>query len=161
MARFFRSFAVLPEGPSSVTSTRARLLTPPGSPSSAPVPGCSLPYWSFTEKMPHSWISWKHFLNGGSFLPDDSSLHQVDTQSQPEHSHNIIFSKRFSPIVGCFNRQVYECIKQNKIKQKNLGQPRDSGLANKLNPENLPRMASSSLTIPHMSPQPINRPCLC
>jgi hypothetical protein len=30
-----------------------------------------------------SWISWRHFLKGGSFLYDNSSLCQVDTQNQP------------------------------------------------------------------------------
>jgi hypothetical protein len=28
--------------------------------------------------MPYSWISWRHFLKGGSFLSDNSSLCQVD-----------------------------------------------------------------------------------
>ena len=32
--------------------------------------------------MPYSWISWKHFLNWGSFLCDDSSLCQVHKQKQ-------------------------------------------------------------------------------
>jgi hypothetical protein len=39
--------------------------------------------WSLIEKMPHSWISWRHFLKGGSFLCDNSSLCQVDTQNEP------------------------------------------------------------------------------
>ena len=38
--------------------------------------------WSLIEKMPYSWISWRHFLKGGSFLCDNSSLSQVDTQNQ-------------------------------------------------------------------------------
>jgi hypothetical protein len=33
--------------------------------------------------MPHSWISWRHFLKGGSFLCDNSSLCQVDIENQP------------------------------------------------------------------------------
>jgi hypothetical protein len=37
------------------------------------------------EKMPYSWIPWRHFLNWGSFLSDDSSLCQVAT-NQPVHS---------------------------------------------------------------------------
>jgi hypothetical protein len=41
------------------------------------------PTWSLIEKMPYSWISWRHFLKGGSFLCDNSSLCQVDTQNQP------------------------------------------------------------------------------
>jgi hypothetical protein len=32
--------------------------------------------------MPYSWISWRHFLKGGFFLCDNSSLCQVDTQNQ-------------------------------------------------------------------------------
>jgi hypothetical protein len=38
--------------------------------------------WSLIEKMPYSWISWRHFLKGGSFLYDNSSLCQVGTQNQ-------------------------------------------------------------------------------
>ena len=30
--------------------------------------------WSLIEKMPYSWISWRHFLKGDSFLCDNSSL---------------------------------------------------------------------------------------
>jgi hypothetical protein len=37
------------------------------------------PAWSLIEKMPYSWISWRHFLKGSSFLCDNSSLCQVDT----------------------------------------------------------------------------------
>jgi hypothetical protein len=45
--------------------------------------------WTFTpaplviEQMPSSWISWRHFLSGSSFLCDKSNLCQVDTQNQP------------------------------------------------------------------------------
>ena len=48
-----------------------------------PTMGWALPHWSVIEKMPHSWVSWKHFLNWGPFLSDDSSLGQDDTQNQP------------------------------------------------------------------------------
>jgi hypothetical protein len=41
------------------------------------------PNWSLIEKMPFSWISSRHFLNWSSFLSDDSSPCQVDTQNQP------------------------------------------------------------------------------
>jgi hypothetical protein len=41
------------------------------------------PTWSLIEKMPYSWISWRHFHNWSSFLCDNSSLCQVDTQNQP------------------------------------------------------------------------------
>jgi hypothetical protein len=37
---------------------------------------------SLIEKMPYSWISWRHFLKRGSSLCDNSSLCQVDTQNQ-------------------------------------------------------------------------------
>jgi hypothetical protein len=39
-----------------------------------------------TEKMSYSWISWRHFPNWSSFLSDNSSLCQVDTQNQPVQS---------------------------------------------------------------------------
>ena len=42
----------------------------------------AFPPWSLIEKMPYSWISWRHFLNWSSFLCDNSSLSQVDTQNQ-------------------------------------------------------------------------------
>ena len=45
--------------------------------------GRALPAWSLIEKMPDSWISWRHFLKGVSFLYDNSSLCQVDRQNQP------------------------------------------------------------------------------
>ena len=46
-------------------------------------PQGAFPPWSLIEKMPYSWISWRHFLNGSSFLWDNSSLCQTDTQNQP------------------------------------------------------------------------------
>ena len=49
----------------------------------APLPmGWTLPPCSLIEKMPYSWISGRHFLRGGSFLCENSSLCQVDTQNQ-------------------------------------------------------------------------------
>jgi hypothetical protein len=36
-------------------------------------PQGALPPWSLIEKMPYSWISWRHFLNWSSFLCDNSS----------------------------------------------------------------------------------------
>ena len=33
-----------------------------------PRPQGGLPAWSLIEKMPYSWISWRHFLNSSSFL---------------------------------------------------------------------------------------------
>jgi hypothetical protein len=44
--------------------------------------GWALPPWSLIEKMSHSWISWRHFLNWTYFLCDTSSFCQVDTQNQ-------------------------------------------------------------------------------
>ena len=38
-----------------------------------PTVGWALPHLALVEEMPHSWISWRHFLNRGSFLSDDSS----------------------------------------------------------------------------------------
>ena len=43
-------------------------------------PQGDLPTWSLIEKMPYSWISWRHFPNWSSFLCDNSSLCQVDTK---------------------------------------------------------------------------------
>jgi hypothetical protein len=48
-----------------------------------PIMAWALPPWSLIEEMPYSWISWRNFLKGGSFLCDNSSLCQVDTQNQP------------------------------------------------------------------------------
>jgi hypothetical protein len=36
-------------------------------------PQGAFPPWSLIEKMPHSWISWRHFLTWSSFLCDNSS----------------------------------------------------------------------------------------
>jgi hypothetical protein len=36
--------------------------------------------WSLIEKMPYSWILWRHFLTWSSFLCGNSSLCQVDTE---------------------------------------------------------------------------------
>jgi hypothetical protein len=44
------------------------------------LPTRDLPPWSLIEKMPCSWISWRHFLTWSSFLCDNSSLCQVDTK---------------------------------------------------------------------------------
>ena len=41
--------------------------------------------WSLIEKMPYSCISWGHLPNWSSFLCDNSSLCQVDTQNQSVH----------------------------------------------------------------------------
>jgi hypothetical protein len=44
------------------------------------------PPWSLIEKMPHSWISWRHFPNWSSFLCDNSSLCHVDTKPVGTHT---------------------------------------------------------------------------
>jgi hypothetical protein len=36
-------------------------------------PQGAFPPWSLIEKMPYSWISWRHFLNWSSFLCDNFS----------------------------------------------------------------------------------------
>jgi hypothetical protein len=54
----------------------------------------ALPARSLIEKMPYRWISWRHFLKGGSFLCDNSSLCQVDTQNQPVHLPTVSSLKK-------------------------------------------------------------------
>jgi hypothetical protein len=44
------------------------------------LPTRDFPAWSLIEKMPYSWISWRHFLNWSSFLCDNYSLCQVHTK---------------------------------------------------------------------------------
>jgi hypothetical protein len=44
-----------------------------------------LPTWSLIEKMPYSWILWRHFPNWSSFLCDNSSCVKL-TQNQPVHT---------------------------------------------------------------------------
>ena len=39
--------------------------------------------WSIIEKMPYSWISWRHFLKKASFHCDNSSLCQGDRENEP------------------------------------------------------------------------------
>ena len=54
-------------------------------------------HWSLIEKMPCSWLSWRHFFNWGSFLADDSSFCQVDTQNQQYRLPS--FLRHISPII--------------------------------------------------------------
>ena len=49
--------------------------------------------WSLIEKMPYSWISWRHFPNWSSFPCDNSSLCQVDTQNHPVQCSTNISKK--------------------------------------------------------------------
>ena len=39
--------------------------------------------WSLIEKMPYSWISWRHLLKKASFHCDNFSLCQVDRENEP------------------------------------------------------------------------------
>jgi hypothetical protein len=50
--------------------------------------------------MPYSWISRSHFLNWSSFLCDNSSLCQVDTQNQPVQRITILAMQIWSPYPG-------------------------------------------------------------
>lgn len=54
-------------------------------------------HWTVIEKMPHYWISWRHFLSWGSYLCDVSNL--VSNHPKPTHAHGITsYSKtRHSP----------------------------------------------------------------
>ena len=42
--------------------------------------------WSLMEKMPYSWISWRHFLKGGSFLCGNSSLCHTSWHTKPANT---------------------------------------------------------------------------
>jgi hypothetical protein len=53
---------------------------------------------SLIEKMPYSWISWRPFLKGGSFLCDNSSLCPVDTQNQPVQGETLSLHTRWQAL---------------------------------------------------------------
>jgi hypothetical protein len=59
------------------------------SPEMAP-PTRGLSPWSLIEKMPYSWISWRHFLNWSSFLCDNSSCVKL-TQNYPVQVSSRVF----------------------------------------------------------------------
>jgi hypothetical protein len=62
-------------------------------------PQGAFPPWSLIEKMPYSWISWRHFPNWSSFLCDNSSLCQVDTKLASTSSKcSSLLSQLSSPI---------------------------------------------------------------
>jgi hypothetical protein len=63
------------------------------SPEMAP-PTREPPPWSLIEKMPYSWILWRHFPNWSSFLGDNSSLCQVDTKLASTILHYRMKKKR-------------------------------------------------------------------
>jgi hypothetical protein len=58
-------------------------------PRDGPIHKGPFPAWSLIEKMPCSWISWRHFPNWCSFLCDNSSLCQVDTKLASTGSNPI------------------------------------------------------------------------
>jgi hypothetical protein len=57
-----------------------------------PIMDWALSHWSLIEKMPYSCISWRHFLNWGSYLSDDSSLTHKPKQYISIISHFSLFS---------------------------------------------------------------------
>jgi hypothetical protein len=67
-------------------------------------PQGAFPPWSLIEKMPYSWISWRHFLNWSSFLCDNYSLCQVDRKlaSTDCIGENYIFLCKWLPIGDSF-----------------------------------------------------------
>jgi hypothetical protein len=65
------------------------------SPEMAP-PTRGLSPWSLIEKMPYSWISWRHFLNWRTFsviTPAVSSWHKTNQYNQLKHFIMIKFLK--------------------------------------------------------------------
>jgi hypothetical protein len=54
-------------------------------------PQGDLPAWSLIEKMPCSWISWRHFPNWSSFLCDNSSLCQSSWHQTSQYSGCLRF----------------------------------------------------------------------
>jgi hypothetical protein len=65
-------------------------------------PQGAFPPWSLIEKMPYSWISWRHFLNWSSFLCDNSSCVEL-TQNQPVHrvSFDLFWLSSCLSFSGC------------------------------------------------------------
>ena len=55
-----------------------------------PTVGWALPYWSLNEKMLYSWVSWRHFLNGGSFLSDDSGCFKLTHKTCQYRAHTLL-----------------------------------------------------------------------
>jgi hypothetical protein len=55
--------------------------------------------------MPYSWITWRHFLKGGSYLCDNSILYQVGTQNQPVQPE--IMKGKGSCLVGYYVVFIY------------------------------------------------------
>jgi hypothetical protein len=55
--------------------------------------------WSLIEKMPHSWISWRHFTNWSSFFCDNSRLDTKLTST---------YTKKYSaiPLMGIMRDKI-------------------------------------------------------
>jgi hypothetical protein len=82
-------------------------------------PQWALHPWSLINRMPYSWISWRHFLKKGSFLCDNSCLCQVDSQNQPvqQVTSSRILDMEYDPkgllyILHSFQVQLDVCEKQ-------------------------------------------------
>jgi hypothetical protein len=67
------------------------------------LPQGDLPPWSLIEKMPYSWISWRHFPNWSSFFCDNSSLCQVDTKLASTQVYGFVH-------VHCTTLLFYWCL---------------------------------------------------
>ena len=68
------------------------LIEPKTTSSGVAPPTRGLPPWSLTEKMPYSWILWRHFLNWSSFLCDNSSCVKL-TQTCQYREYHPFFTK--------------------------------------------------------------------
>ena len=51
--------------------------------------GWALHYSSLIKKIPYSWISWRNFLNCGTFISNDFSLYQVDIKPVRTHAMDM------------------------------------------------------------------------
>ena len=81
-------------------------------------PQGALPPWSLIEKMPYSWISWRHFLNWSSFLCDNSRLCQIDTKTSQYTCLQVILESVFSIEVPSSQKTLaYVKLENNNNKQ--------------------------------------------
>jgi hypothetical protein len=71
----------------------------------------ALPARSLIEKMPYSWISWRHFLKEGSFLCDNSSLCQVDTS---QYTH-LLFTETLLTVNNFWGRKNHSSLKVSSL----------------------------------------------
>jgi hypothetical protein len=71
--------------------------------------------------MPYSWISWRHFLKGDSFLCDNSSLFQMDTQNQPAQG-----ATQTQAILGYFTQKLPQGLEREmKTEERGRKQSRE------------------------------------